>query len=182
MKAPSTLVAPRPVPISIGSALSRDEAIRRLSDAVAARRYSNPGRYSRGYFRLGGMVAPRDVAITARPYVTPGVIAGYGAMTIELRGELTDTQEGSRLTGQVTAPVGRMTTASLVVASLGFAAAGVVGNGSTLPTWTFVVVGVLVLAVLWTWSIRRNQRRALRNADELTRLLSLVLAEGPPTM
>jgi membrane protein implicated in regulation of membrane protease activity len=75
-----------------------------------------------------------------------------------------------------------MTIASLVVASLCFAAAGVAGNGSTLPTWTFVVVGVLVLAVLWTWSIRRNQRRALRNADELTRLLSLVLAEGPPTM
>ena len=178
MKAPSTLIAPRPVPVSIESALPRDEAIRRLSEAVAARRYSNPGRYSRGYFRLGGMVAPGDVAITARPYVTPGVIAGYGAMTIELRAELTNTREGSQLTGQVTAPVGRMTVASLALASLCFAAAGVAGNGSTLPTWTFVVVGVVVLAILWTWSIRRSQRMALRNADELTRLLRSVLAEG----
>ena len=181
MKAPSRFIAPEPVRLSIGSPLPRDEAIRRLSEAVAERRYSNPRRDSHGYFRLGGIVAPGDVAITARPYVAPRVIAGYGAMTIELHGELSDTGSGTRLTGQVTAPVGRMTIASLVVASLCFAAAGVAGNGSTLPTWTFVLVGVLVLAVLWTWSIRRNQRMALRNADELTRLLSSLLTGRPQT-
>jgi hypothetical protein len=181
MRAPSTFDAPDHVDVSIESGLSRDEAIKRLSQAVAERRYSRPGRYSRGFFRLGGAVSPDGVAITARPYVIPGVVAGSGAMTIELRAEVLDTEAGSRLTGKVRAPVGRTMLAFGLVAWSCFVAFALVGNGSTWPTWTFVMAGTLILSVLWTWIIRRNQRMALRSAIELTALVRSILAESSHT-
>jgi Flp pilus assembly protein TadB len=177
MRAPSTFDAPDHVDVSIDSGLSRDEAIKRLSQAVAERRYSRPNRYSRGFLRLGGAVSTDGVAITARPYVIPGVVAGYGAMTIELRAEVVDTEAGSRLTGNLTAPVRRTMLAFGLVAWSCFAAFALAGNRSTWPTWAFVMAATLILTVLWTWIIRRNQRMALHNAIELTTLVSSILAE-----
>ena len=148
MRAPSRFAAPDPVAVSIDSDLPRDEALKQLSQAVAERRYSSPGRNSRGFFRLGGVVAPDGMTITARPYLIPGVIAGGAAMTIELRAEVVDTAAGSRLTGVVSAPVPQTTIAFGFVAWLCFVVFGVAGNGSTWPTWTFVVVASLAVALL----------------------------------
>jgi hypothetical protein len=176
MDGSSLLSSPASVAVSIHSGRSRDETLARLAHAIADRRYSTPVRSSPGYFRLGGSVDGALVTLAARPYVTPGLVAGYGAMTIELRGEVVEREEGSDLRGAVTAPLSRTTPAFLVLALILWAAFGVASNGSTLPTWGFVILGSVLVAAAWVWIIRRNQQRALRNVDELTRMLTDILS------
>jgi O-antigen/teichoic acid export membrane protein len=117
--------------------------------------------------------------VTARPYVTPGLVAGYGAMTIELRGEVVEGDGGSVVRGDVSAPIRWTTPAWLGFAWILWVAFAIVSNGSTLWSWVFVVVGSLVIAAAWIWTIRHNQRMALRNVDELTRMLSSILSDAP---
>jgi len=102
---PDVLVAPGPIVVSIQSGLAPFEVVERLGRAVHDRPYSTPGRFSRGFFRLGGSVAGDRITLTARPYVNPGLIAGFGAMTIELSGAVTPVPGGSELAGSVSAPV-----------------------------------------------------------------------------
>lgn len=105
MSPAAPFAAPEPVAVRVRSELSRAEVMVRLERAIAERMYSTPGRNSPSFLRLGGSVAEENVILTARPYVIPGVISGYGAMTIELRGEIAPTDGGSEVRGFVTAPV-----------------------------------------------------------------------------
>jgi hypothetical protein len=151
--------------------------IERLAQAVRERPYSKPDRDSPGFFRLGGTVTEERVVLTARPYVTPGLIAGRGAMTIELRGEVVQTHDGSEIRGTMSAPIKWTTPVFLAVALVFWVAFGVAGNGSTWPTWTFIIVGGLAVSVAWAWIIRHNQRMALRNVGELTRMLGSIISD-----
>lgn len=177
MSAPAVFAAPDPKAVSVHSGLSRAEVIERLDQAVRERPYSKPGRDSPGFFRLGGSVTTDRLTLTARPYVTHGLIAGYGAMTIELRGEVVPSDDGSEIRGTVSAPVRWTTPAFLAFALIAWVVFGIAGNGSTWPTWTFIVVGGLFVAAAWAWIIRHNQRMALRNVDELTRLLGSIVSD-----
>jgi hypothetical protein len=98
----ATFAGPASVAVSIYSGRWCDETLARLAHAIADRRYSTPLRSSPGYFRLGGSADAALVTLAARPYVTPRLVAGYGAMTIELRGEVVDRDEGSDVGGAVT--------------------------------------------------------------------------------
>lgn len=180
MNAAAAFAAPGPVAVSIQSALSRDKVIERLAHAVDGRRYSHPGRYAPGYLRLGGSVATDHMTLTARPYVIPGLVAGYGAMTIELRGEVVDSADGSEVRGTVTAPVRWTTLAFAAVAWIVWVAFGITGNGRTWLVWAIVVLGSVFVSAAWAWIIRRNQRMALRNVDELTRMLRSITADPAP--
>ena len=64
----------------------------------------------------------------------------------------------------------------LVLALILWAAFTVASNGSRWLTWGFVVLGSVLVAAAWVWIIRRNQQRALRNVDELTRTLTDILS------
>ena len=181
MNAPTVFAAPDSMAVSVPSGLSRADVIERLELAVRERPYSKPDRDSPGFFRLGGTVTEGRVVLTARPYVTLGLIAGYGAMTIELRGEVVQTDDGSEIRGTVSAPIKWTTPAFLSLALVAWVAFGVAGNGSTWPTWTFIVVGGLVVSVAWAWIIRHNQRMALGNVGELTRMLGSIISDtGTP--
>lgn len=177
MSATTAFAAPDSIAVSVPSGLSRADVIERLAQAVRERPYSKPDRDSPGFFRLGGTVTEERVALTARPYVTPGLIAGYGAMTIELRGEVVQTDDGSEIRGTVSAPIKWTTPAFLALALVAWVAFGVAGNGSTWPTWTFILVGGLVASVAWAWILRHNQRMALRNVGELTRMLGSIISD-----
>lgn len=177
MNAATAFAAPDPMAVSVPSGLSRADVIERLVQAVRERPYSKPDRDSPGFFRLGGTVTAEHVALTARPYVTPGLIAGYGAMTIELRGKVVQTDDGSEIRGTVSAPIKWTTPAFLALALVAWVVFGVAGNGSTWPTWTFIVVCGLVVSVAWAWIIRHNQRMALRNVGELTRMLGSIISD-----
>jgi hypothetical protein len=178
MNPTAAFAAPDPVPILIPSVLSRDAVIDRLAQAVDERRYSIPGRNSSGFLRLGGSVAAGRVSLTARPYLIPGVIAGSGAMTIELRGEVIQAEEGSEIRGTVTAPVRQTTLVFLAFGLIAWAAFGIASNGSRLPTWIFIMLGGVCIGATWVWTIRHNQRTALRHVDELTRLLGSIVADA----
>lgn len=177
MNAPTVFAAPDPIAVTVRSGLSGVEVIERLKRAVRERPYSKPDRNSPGFFRLGGDVSPEHVTLTARPYVTPGLIAGFGAMTIELRGEVVRSDDGSEIRGTVSAPIKWTTPAFLALALIAWVAFGIAGNGSTLPTWTFIVVGGLMVSAAWAWIIRHNQRMALRNVGELTRMLESIVSD-----
>jgi hypothetical protein len=180
LNVPTAFVAPDPVAVSVHSGLSRSQVIERLEQAVRERPYSRPDRYSPGFFRLGGVVTSDRLTLTARPYVTPGLIAGYGAMTIEFSGEVLSSDDGSEIRGMVTAPIEWTSPALLALSLVAWVAFGVAGNGSMLPTWIFVAAGALMLSVAWAWMIRHNQRMALRNVGELTRMLGSI-ASAPRT-
>lgn len=178
MDLPSFALAPAPVEVAIGSALSPADALQRLSAAVDERRYSRPDRFSSGFLRLGGSIAATNVRLTARPYVTPGLVAGYGAMTIELRGEVVEREDGSELRGTISAPVRWTTPASLVIAWAAWVGWGIAGNGSIWPTWLFVAFASLLMAAAWTWAVRHNQRMALRHVHDLQRTVRSILSDG----
>jgi hypothetical protein len=180
MRIPAGLAAPDPVPLIVRTDLSRVLAVERLERAIQERRYSMPWRTSRGFFRLGGSIANDRITMKARPYVTPGWIAGYGAMTLVLLGQVAPRDGGSEIRGTVTAPVSWMALAVLGVVLIAWTVFGISSNGSTLPVWTFFVVGSLFALVAGLWIIRRNQRMALRNVDELARVIRSVVAEPPP--
>jgi hypothetical protein len=96
-----------------------------------------------------------------------------------LRGEVVPSDGGSEIRGTVSAPVRWTTSAFLAFALIAWVVFGIAGNGSKWPAWTFVIVGDLFLSAGWAWIIRRNQRMALRNVAELTRMLgSIVSAPG----
>lgn len=177
MNAPTVFAAPDQMAVSVPSGLSRADVIERLELAVRERPYSKPDRDSRGFFRLGGTVTGEHVTLTARPYVTPGLIAGYGAMTIELRGEVVRSDYGSEIRGTVSAPIKWTTPVFLALALVAWVVFGIAGNGSTWPTWTFIVVGGLMVSAAWAWIIRHNQRMALRNVGELTGMLRSIVSE-----
>lgn len=178
LNAPTVFAAPDSMAVSVPSGLSRADVIERLELAVRERPYSKPDRDSPGFFRLGGTVTAEHVTLTARPYVTPGLIAGYGAMTIELRGEVVPSDDGSEIRGTVSAPIKWTTPAFLALALVAWVAFGVAGNGSTWPTWIFIVGGGLMVSVAWAWIIRHNQRMALRNVGELTRMLGSIISDS----
>ena len=182
MTAASAFSPPGAVPISIRSVLARDDVIDRLAQAVEERRYSSPGRNSPGFFRLGGSVIAEHVILTARPYVIPGVIAGFGAMTIEFRGEVIKNEGGSEIRGTVSAPVGSATLAVAVLALLAWAGFGIAGNGSGWPAWIFIVLTGVIVGAAWVCAIRHNQRMALRNVGELTLMLRSIVADSAPTV
>lgn len=174
--------APAAVAVSVHSSLSPDAVVDRLAQAVDERRYSNPSRFSVGYFRLGGSIAQARVILMARPYLIPGLVAGRGAMTIELRAEVIEAEDGSDLRGTVTAPIRWPTPVFLVTGSVLWAAVGIAGNGSNWLTWGFVVAGIATMATLWSWILRHNQRRALRNVDELVRTIDSILSDAAPQL
>jgi hypothetical protein len=181
MNAPVVFAAPDPMAVSVHSGLAPADVIERLEMAVRERAYSNPGRDSPGIIRLGGSVTAEHVILTARPYVTPGLIAGYGAMTIELRGEVVPRDGGSEIRGTVSAPVTWTTPAFLGFGLIAWVLFLIAGNGSTLPTWTFIVAGGLSVTAAWAWIIRHNQRMALRYVGELTRMLGSIVSDpGSP--
>jgi len=121
------------------------------------------------------------VIVTARPYVMPGVIGGFGAMTIELRGEVTQAEDGSEIRGIVSAPVGSTTLAFAVLALIAWAGFVIAGNGFAWPTWIFIALSSVIVGAVCVWAIRHNQRMALRNVDELTRMLRSIVAVSPRT-
>jgi hypothetical protein len=166
MNAGAAFAAPGSVAVSVPSVLSRAEVIDRLTRAVDERRHSSPGRSSPGFFRLGGRVAAERLVLTARPYVIPGVIAGYGAMTIEMRGDVIQTADGSEIRGTVSAPIQFAMLASAAVTLITWVVFGLALNASTSLTRILIVLGAVFIGVLWAWTIRRNQRMALRNVDE----------------
>ena len=179
MDVPATFMAPNPIDISIITTVPRAEVIERLDQAIGAKTYSKPGRFSTGYFRLGGAVAGTGVVtLTARPYVWPGLVAGYGASTIEFRGEVRSTDDGSEVRGIVTAPASRMILAFLAVILGAWYFMGLISNGSPWPNWIFMALGGLFLAVAWIWVVRNNQRMALRNVGELTLMVETII-RGP---
>jgi hypothetical protein len=178
MNAAAAFAGPGPVAISIPSVLSRDEVIDRLAQAVDERRYSSPGRSSPGFFRLGGSVMAEHVVLTARPYVIPGVIAGSGAMTMELRGEVIQAEEGSEIRGTVSAPIRFSTLAFAVFTLITWVVCGLAFNGSTSLARIFILLGAVSIGVVWAWTIRRNRRMALRNVDELTRMIRSIVADS----
>jgi hypothetical protein len=178
MNAAAAFAAPDSVAISIPSVLSRDAVLDRLAEAVDERRYSSPGKNSPGFFRLGGSVAAEHLILTARPYVIPGAISGSGAMTIEVRGEVIQAEEGSEIRGTVSAQVRQSTLAFLALGLIIWAAFGIASNGSTLPTWLFIVLGGVCIGATWAWVIRHNQRMAMRNVDELTQMLGWIVADA----
>lgn len=134
--------APDPVEVSIWSALSPAGVAMRLGEAIAQRGYSTPGRHSAGCFRLGGSLGDANVIVTARPYVTPGVVAGYGAMTIELRGQIVPSEEGSEIRALVSAPF-KLTAFDLLLVSL-FAVVVIVGIASNPAAWLTMILFILV--------------------------------------
>ena len=73
------------------------------------------------------------------------------------------------------------TPAFLAFALIAWVVFGIAGNGSTWPTSTFIVVGGLFVAAAWAWIIRHNQRMALRNVDELARMLGSIIS-GPAAL
>lgn len=175
MKVPATFAAPDPIAVSIHSGMPRAAVIERLERAVRERSYSKPGRNSPGFFRLGGSMTADDVTLTARPYVIPGLIAGRGAMSIELHGKVVASEDGSDIRGTINAPIGWAIPMSLGIALILWVIFGIASNGSTWPNLTFVIFGGLLLCAAWGWVIRHNQRRALRNVTELTRMLASIV-------
>jgi hypothetical protein len=178
MNAPDVLAAPGPIAVSIRSALAPAEVVERLARAVHDRPYSTPERYSPGFFRLGGSVVGDQIRLTARPYVTPGLIAGYGAMTIELSGNVAAAPEGSEVAGTVSAPMRWSKWATFL--TLAIFASPIVFGGNRAPweTWASLVVLGLILSPVWAVIIRHNQRMALANVGELTRMIETIL-RGP---
>jgi hypothetical protein len=114
--------------------------------------------------------------VKARPYVTPGIPAGYGAMTLELRGGVVPTPEGSEVRGVVTAPVGTWTVVVIALAAVLWSLAVIGSNGASWPALLFAVAGVSAMSVGWIWAARHNQRSALANAAELGELLKTALS------
>ena len=140
------------------------------------RGYSTPGRFSRGYFRLGGSAVGGQLVVRARPYVAPGIPAGYGVMTLELRGGVVPTPEGSEIRGLVTAPIGTWTVAVLALVAVVWSLLVISSNGASWPALLFAGVGVSAISVGWVWATRHNQRRALANTAELGELLKTALS------
>ncbi|HEX3428229.1 MAG TPA: hypothetical protein VHS36_05430, partial [Candidatus Limnocylindrales bacterium] len=151
------------------------ETLTRLERAIAAKGYSTPDRQSPGFFRLGGNVGPDQVVVTARPYVTPGIPAGYGAMTLEFEGRVIPVPGGSEVRGIVTAPVRVSTVVFLVVALAVSLVLGLRSDGASWPSLLFLVIGSVAISFAWAWAIRHNQRMALRNAREFARIVQAVL-------
>jgi hypothetical protein len=172
------LAAPDPVAVSIHSDLAPVEVFERLGRAIERRTYSTPGRYSPGSFRLGGSVAGDRMTLTARPYVTPGLIAGYGAMTIELAGNVVPAPEGSEIVGTVTAPLRWTKWATFATfVALAWPIVGFGGNRTLWEAWAPLLIGALILSPVWLLILRHNQRMALANVVELTRMIETVLEE-----
>jgi hypothetical protein len=168
--------APDPVILNVSSALPPDEVVVQLGQAIRERPYSTPGRNSPGFFRLGGAVIGRAIRVTARPYVVPGLIAGYGAMMIELSGEVVGKAPGSEIRGSVTAPIPRSSVWLAVVSLIVWAVVVTLGNGSNLVSWSFILIVGSAITLAWGWIARHNQRKALRNVGELERLLASVIS------
>jgi hypothetical protein len=145
-----------------------------LETAANARAYSEPhGRDSLGYLRLGGTVYGRNVALTAKPYVTPGIPTGR-SLTLHLSGSVVDAQLGSRLVGKLSAPtprfipllLGAWVLFLLITASNPLATA--VLFAPMLPAW---------------WLIGRyNQRQALRHMADVERFLVEIVESRRATL
>lgn len=115
--------------------------------------------------------------LTARMYVMPGFIAGYGAMPLEMRGEIKATPEGSVVRGFVTAPF-RLGPLDLVLLTL-FAAVvitGIASSGAILSVLLLLVVAGTAMVPIWTLMVRHNQRVALTNVDDLKRMVGSVVS------
>jgi hypothetical protein len=181
MKGWSLFAEPGGIRIDVTSGLPRAEAIARLEAAVKERAYSTPDRESPGFLRLGGVVTGDTVAVRARPYVMPGLIAGYGAMEVELRGRVVAHDEGSALRGVLTAPIGWKTPLLLSVVLLAWAGLGILTSRGSAVGWGFTLVGGTFVAAMWVVVMRRNQRMALRHARELERVLGSILGERSGT-
>jgi hypothetical protein len=177
MRGPAFLDGPEPLMVSVHSTLSRGEVIERLERAVHERPYSKPDRDSIGFLRLGGRVAADHVTLTARRYVIPRVMAGGGAMAIELQGEVVQSIDGSEIRGTVNAPVRWTIPAFAVIALSAWAAFGIVGNGPNLPSLIFLVGAGVLMSIAWAWIVRHNQRMALRNTKELMRMVESIVSD-----
>ncbi len=152
-----------------------------LRHAIDARRYSSPVRESAGYFRIGGDVSSSVVALTFKPYFMPGLRAGYGAMTLELHGEIHATAEGSEIRANVFAPVRRPMVWALAILLVVSIAVSVAGSGDAFG-WAFGVGGGSLVSAVWVRILRHNQRMALRNTDEFTRLVGSIVSTEPPVV
>jgi hypothetical protein len=157
---------PDPVPLTVRWSRPAGHTAEALRTALSERRYSVPGRDSSRFFRLNGSVHGRSVAVQAMPYVIPGVRAGSGAMALVFDGHITPTDEGSRLDGMVSAPIAHhwwwFWGIELIV---------VLVFGAITIGLAVLVIEAAFCVVLW-WAVRHNQRMALRNTEELGRVLS----------
>ena len=178
---PPSFAAPAPVSVSVTSPLDPEAVLDQLRHAIDARRYSSPVRESAGYFRIGGDVSSSVVAPTFKPYFMPGLRAGYGAMTLELHGEIHATAEGSEIRANVFAPVRRPMVWALAILLVVSIAVSVAGSGDAFG-WAFGVGGGSLVSAVWVRILRHNQRMALRNTDEFTRLVGSIVSTEPPVV
>lgn len=152
---------PDPEPLTVEWSRPADDVAEQLHSAAAKHAYATAAGDQAMLFRLGGSVRGRAVLLRATPYLERGVRSRGLELLIE--GEITPTDDGSRLDGVVRARV-PFWAAVLVVAFLAF----VTWEGGLVALLISVVVLGITAAVL----LPRYQRDELRRVDQLAAALT----------
>lgn len=154
---------PDPAPLTVLWPRPADDVAEQLASVAAKHSYIAPGADAPLIFRLGGSVRGRAVLLSATHYLERGVRSP--GLELQIEGEITPTDDGSRLDGVVRAGVPRWV-AVLVVAFLAFV------------TWEGGLVGLLVssvvIGVTAALLLPRYQRAQLRSVDKLAAALARV--------
>jgi hypothetical protein len=171
--------APDPVPVTISSDLDRDTVLARIGAAILEPRYSEPSGSPPRLYRLGGTATEAGLVLTATPCLRPGIRAGSGSLTLELRGEIGAVGSGSEIRGTIVAPIGRRTIRTLAVVVAAFLALSLTGSGPDPFLVVFCLVVSALASVAWVSILRHNQRTALDNVETFQAFVRTVLATGP---
>lgn len=154
---------PDPAPLTVRWPRPADDVAEQLASAAAKHAYASPAGQRAMLFRLGGSVQGRAVLLSATPYLERGVRSR--GLELRIEGDITPTDDGSRLDAVVRAGVPRWAV-FLVVAFLAFV------------TWEGGLVGLLVsslvLGATAALLLPRYQRTELLSVDQLAAALARV--------
>lgn len=163
MKTLKWFLPPDPAALTVEWPRPADDTAEILGNAAAQRSYAAHGDEVPLMFRLAGSVRGRVVSLRATPYLQRGVRSR--GLELSIKGEITDTDAGSRLDATATANV-PLWTAVLVA---GFLVVVTLEGGLVALMVSSVVFGVVAAL-----AIPRYQRTELRKVEQLAAALARV--------
>jgi hypothetical protein len=138
-----------------------DETAEALGNAAKQRSYAAHDPNAALLFRLAGSVRGRTVSLRATPYIERGVRSR--GLELSVKGEITDTDAGSRLDAKATANIPLW----MAILVSGFLVVVTIEGGLGA-----LIVSAIVFGVVAVLAIPRYQRTELKKVDQLAAALA----------
>lgn len=161
------LVAPPPSqPVSVRWDRPADDVAASLHVALSERRFVDPGREQRPFYRPDGAVFGRTVSVRLTPHLLPDVPPGRQFPPFVVGGDLRDADGGAILDGWLTASrptPWRWADLVWIIGSFVF----IVPDSGLLPWLVVVAFGLAAVTVWDRWQARKRLRRVTEIEDVL---------------